>query len=122
MVGYWDCELTKYTLYLAFIEELWSVFFEYFRSKDLSHQVYNFLIIIFQVRDYVTGLGTDVPLLLLGDAGCGKSSVMAKVAEVATQMAALRKIPGYGNGENEKTIGHVSLVVITRTTILVLYL
>ena len=50
---------------------------------------------VFQIQNYITGIGNDVPLLLLGGPGSGKSSVMAKAADVAATAAMQGKIPGY---------------------------
>ena len=47
-----------------------------------------------QIREYLEGVGTDVPLILEGGAGSGKSSLVAKVADVATTAALQGKIPG----------------------------
>ena len=49
----------------------------------------------FQVEDYIDGVGQDVPLLVLGGAGCGKSSVMAKIVDDTVNKAHHHKIPGY---------------------------
>ncbi len=58
----------------------------------LSETVHiNFL---FQIKDYVDGKGRDVPLLLLGGPGTGKSSIMAKAVDNTLTAAIDRKIPG----------------------------
>ena len=50
---------------------------------------------IHQIDCYICGDGCDVPLLLLGGAGSGKSSIMAKIADMAALKALENKIPGY---------------------------
>ena len=47
------------------------------------------------MEDYVKSIGPDVALLILGQPGMGKSSVMAKVAHDIEEQARLNKIPGY---------------------------
>ena len=47
-----------------------------------------------QIHDYVCGDGGDVPLLILGQPGMGKSSIMAKAADDTNTLALDRKIPG----------------------------
>jgi len=43
---------------------------------------------------YICGsLGCDVPFLLVADAGCGKSSVVAKAADIACTKAICATIP-----------------------------
>ena len=49
---------------------------------------------LLQITDYILGIGNDVPLILNGGAGSGKSSLMAKVADVASTMAMQNKIKG----------------------------
>ncbi len=44
--------------------------------------------------NYINGVGNDVPFLLLGGAGSGKSSIMAKIAHDAATRAAAGAIPG----------------------------
>ena len=44
--------------------------------------------------DYICGPGNNVPLLILGGAGIGKSSIMAKAADVYTTKAMEDQIPG----------------------------
>ncbi|XP_070560674.1 TPR repeat-containing protein DDB_G0287407-like [Ptychodera flava] len=53
--------------------------------------------ILQQLRDHVTGLAIDVPLVLLGGPGMGKSSIMAKAADVAVDSSAKGDIPGGGD-------------------------
>jgi GTPase SAR1 family protein len=45
-------------------------------------------------------MGTDVPLLLLGGAGSGKSSLIAKAADDVVNKAATGGIPGYCRASN----------------------
>ncbi len=52
------------------------------------------LYVVFQIKDYVDGKGRDVPLLLLGGPGTGKSSIMAKAVDNTLTAAIDRKIPG----------------------------
>ncbi|XP_022100079.1 telomerase protein component 1-like [Acanthaster planci] len=49
-----------------------------------------------KVQDYVTEVGVDYPLVILGGPGSGKSAIMARVADIASRLAALKKIPGGG--------------------------
>ncbi len=51
----------------------------------------NFLL---QIKDYIYGSGPDVPLLLLGGPGTGKSSIMAKAVDTTITAAIDRRIPG----------------------------
>ena len=44
--------------------------------------------------DYITGVGCDVPFLLIGNAGCGKSSIIAKIADMTVTKAINGAIPG----------------------------
>nr|XP_054748224.1 TPR repeat-containing protein DDB_G0287407-like isoform X1 [Lytechinus pictus] len=50
--------------------------------------------ILEQIKDYVVTTSSNAPLLLLGGPGTGKSSIMAKVAEVSVTKATTREIPG----------------------------
>ena len=36
---------------------------------------------IFQIEDYILRDDKDLPLILVGEAGCGKSSVLCKLAD-----------------------------------------
>ena len=47
-----------------------------------------------QIRDYVDGKGPDVPLILLGGPGSGKSSIMAKAVDNTLTAAMDQKIAG----------------------------
>ncbi|XP_033641295.1 telomerase protein component 1-like [Asterias rubens] len=49
------------------------------------------------IKDYVVDIGIDYPFVILGGPGTGKSAVMARVADVAYKMAALKEIPGAGD-------------------------
>ena len=49
---------------------------------------------VFQIDAYIKGIGNDVPLMLIGGAGSGKSSLMAKAADTACTAAINKKIPG----------------------------
>ena len=51
----------------------------------------------FQINDYVHGIGGDVPLLILGQPGMGKSSIMANAADDTNTEAINKKITGYVN-------------------------
>lgn len=62
-----------------------------------------------QIKDYVDGRGQDVPLLLLGGAGSGKSSIMARAVDATLTAAIDRKIPGSVTAMNTfhlANIGH----------------
>ncbi|XP_033636001.1 telomerase protein component 1-like isoform X1 [Asterias rubens] len=50
-----------------------------------------------RMEDFLTGVSTGVPLLLLGGPGSGKSSIMAKVSDIAVSRAANGQIPGGGD-------------------------
>ena len=45
-------------------------------------------IFIFQIEEYVVKEERDVPLILVGGAGCGKSSVLCRAAAVISAKAA----------------------------------
>ena len=47
-----------------------------------------------QINDYVSGVGCDVPLLLIGGAGSGKSSVMSRLADLMYEKSLSKQIPG----------------------------
>ena len=47
-----------------------------------------------QIKNYIDGKGPDVPLLLLGGPGTGKSSIMAKAVDSTLSAAIEHKIPG----------------------------
>ena len=46
------------------------------------------------MRDVVDGKEADVPMLILGGPGSGKSSIMAKMADETCQRANQKEIPG----------------------------
>ena len=49
-----------------------------------------------QIDNYICGsLGSDVPFLLVAGAGSGKSSVLAKAADMASTKALYAAIPKY---------------------------
>ena len=49
-----------------------------------------------QIEDYVQEIGpSPTPIILLGGPGSGKSSIMARVADVAVKRALNNDIPGY---------------------------
>lgn len=50
--------------------------------------------ILEQIKKYVEEVGSSKPLIVTGGAGTGKSSLMARVADVAQTMALNKKIPG----------------------------
>ena len=52
------------------------------------------VVILTQIRDYVDGKGPDVPLILLGGPGSGKSSIMAKTVDNTLTAAIDQKIAG----------------------------
>ncbi|XP_077998733.1 TPR repeat-containing protein DDB_G0287407-like [Glandiceps talaboti] len=52
--------------------------------------------ILEKLGDYVTGTAIDMPLVLLGGPGMGKSSIMARAADVAVTQADNNDIPGGG--------------------------
>ncbi len=54
-----------------------------------------------QIKEHVIGIGIDVPFLLLGGPGTGKSSIMARVADVTVSKALLKEIPGYVSIEQQ---------------------
>ena len=47
-----------------------------------------------QIKGYVDGRGRDVPLILLGGPGTGKSSIMARAVDATLTAAIDRKYPG----------------------------
>nr|XP_006815135.1 PREDICTED: telomerase protein component 1-like [Saccoglossus kowalevskii] len=53
--------------------------------------------ILQQIEDYITGVGIDKPLIILGGPGMGKSSITAKVADEAEARALKKQIPGGGD-------------------------
>ncbi|XP_019618300.1 PREDICTED: telomerase protein component 1-like [Branchiostoma belcheri] len=53
--------------------------------------------ILQEIQQYITELGVDYPMLLVGEAGSGKSAILARVADVATTKALSREIPGGGD-------------------------
>lgn len=50
---------------------------------------------LFQISTYISGDAKDVPLLVLGGPGSGKSSILAKVADITEQDAFEKKLPKY---------------------------
>ena len=62
--------------------------------KNRSACVLGRTTILERIKDYVLGVQTSAPLILLGGPGTGKSSIMARVAEVAVSKALTREIPG----------------------------
>ncbi|XP_033113072.1 telomerase protein component 1-like [Anneissia japonica] len=50
--------------------------------------------ILEEIKQHIIGVGVDKPLLLLGGPGTGKSSIMARVAEVTVAKAMSMEIPG----------------------------
>ncbi|XP_022080358.1 telomerase protein component 1-like isoform X2 [Acanthaster planci] len=64
--------------------------------KNRSVSVLGRTDILEQIKDHVVGIGIDVPLLLLGGPGTGKSSIMARVADVTVSKALTKEIPGGG--------------------------
>lgn len=52
--------------------------------------------ILEQIQAYVTSVGDNRALVMSGGAGCGKSSIMARTADVAQTMALNKRIPGGG--------------------------
>ncbi|XP_071952526.1 telomerase protein component 1-like [Antedon mediterranea] len=53
--------------------------------------------ILEKVEKYVTDIGVNNSLVILGGAGTGKSSLLAKTADVSQQMAMSKQIPGGGS-------------------------
>ena len=51
--------------------------------------------VFLQIKEHVIGIGIDVPFVLLGGPGTGKSSIMARVSDVTVSKALLKEIPGY---------------------------
>ncbi|XP_074643679.1 TPR repeat-containing protein DDB_G0287407-like [Tubulanus polymorphus] len=52
--------------------------------------------ILSQIEDYIVKGEKDVPLLLLGGAGSGKSSIMSKIVDTTMNKAKDRRLPGVG--------------------------
>ncbi|ELU16709.1 hypothetical protein CAPTEDRAFT_199172 [Capitella teleta] len=52
--------------------------------------------IIDEIMEYICSEANSVPFLLVGNAGSGKSSIIAKIAEITATRATLKKIPGGG--------------------------
>ncbi|CAH1785090.1 unnamed protein product [Owenia fusiformis] len=50
-----------------------------------------------KVNNYICGPGIDKPLLLIGGAGTGKSSIMARLADTTYQKSVTKSIPGGGS-------------------------
>ncbi|XP_071951905.1 telomerase protein component 1-like isoform X2 [Antedon mediterranea] len=50
--------------------------------------------ILEQIKEHIVSVGVDKALLLLGGPGTGKSSIMARVADVSVEKAISRDIPG----------------------------
>ena len=46
------------------------------------------------MRDTVDGKNSEVPMLILGGPGTGKSSIMAKMADETRKRAEKKEIPG----------------------------
>ncbi|XP_033637129.1 telomerase protein component 1-like [Asterias rubens] len=53
--------------------------------------------ILEKIEKYVVDIGQDCPLIITGGAGSGKSSIMARTADVAQTMAMNKQIPGGGS-------------------------
>ena len=51
--------------------------------------------VTFQMRSLVNGAEAEVPMLILGPPGSGKSSIMAKIVDETCMRASKREIPGY---------------------------
>ena len=49
---------------------------------------------LYQIEKYINGIGNDTPLMLVGAAGTGKSSIMAKIADDTVTKSFEGKIPG----------------------------
>ena len=67
----------------------------FFMDKIIILYIYYYITCL-QIEDYVTKPSQDVPLMLVGGAGSGKSSIMARVADDMVLKAAQKQIPGYG--------------------------
>ena len=50
--------------------------------------------VTFQMRSLVNGAEAEVPMLILGPPGSGKSSIMAKIVDETCMRASKREIPG----------------------------
>ena len=50
--------------------------------------------ILEKIQFYISDVGIDYPLVLLGGPGSGKSAITARTADVAATMAAKKDIPG----------------------------
>jgi hypothetical protein len=48
-----------------------------------------------QMLEYITSEANHVPFLLVGNPGSGKSSIMAKLVELAVTQATLKSLPGF---------------------------
>ncbi|XP_038068590.1 telomerase protein component 1-like isoform X1 [Patiria miniata] len=64
--------------------------------KNRSVSVLGRTDILEQIKEHVVGVGVEVPLLLLGGPGTGKSSIMARVSDVTVSKALTKEIPGGG--------------------------
>ncbi|CAH1783141.1 unnamed protein product, partial [Owenia fusiformis] len=77
--------------------------FERIRQKHEAFMKSNAAVVIGRddvlkkVDEHICGPGVDKPLLLIGGAGSGKSSVMSRLADVTSQKAASKQIPGGGD-------------------------
>ncbi|XP_071785038.1 telomerase protein component 1-like isoform X1 [Asterias amurensis] len=65
--------------------------------KNRSASVLGRTELLEQIKEHVIGIGIDVPFVLLGGPGTGKSSIMARVSDVTVSKALLKEIPGGGD-------------------------
>ncbi|XP_064629063.1 TPR repeat-containing protein DDB_G0287407-like isoform X2 [Lineus longissimus] len=64
--------------------------------KQRCQNVFGRTEILEKISDYIDAPDTDVPMLILGGPGTGKSSIMAKVADDTVDRALKNRIPGGG--------------------------
>ncbi|XP_072023567.1 telomerase protein component 1-like [Amphiura filiformis] len=53
--------------------------------------------ILDRINNYISEIGVDYPLVVLGGPGSGKSAILARIADVTSTLAAQKKIPGGGS-------------------------
>ena len=50
--------------------------------------------ILDRINHYVSEIGVDYPLVVLGGPGSGKSAILARIADSTATLAVQKKIPG----------------------------
>lgn len=68
--------------------------FAFLSEMAFSHDVHVHEFCIFQIENYITSDTSNAPLLLIGNAGSGKSAIMAKSANDALVKAERGELPG----------------------------